>query len=304
MALIAVMSAKGAPGATTTSLLLANLWPRPTVVVDADPLGGDIALRLTGEHGPLQAERGLMSLLPAARRGLTAGLVVQHTQTAVGGQKVVPGLPGPEQAVAVAPMWPGLADAFAQVPDHDVFVDVGQLHGRSPHLPLVERAVALLCVYRPTAWSVVHARRRLESLQDLLRPRQTVVGIVCVSDPDEPAAAREAAYGVADGLDWITDLGTIALDPKTVAMYEGGTVYRPERSLLARSGAAVMGRLHGMVAPAEPAPVVGVPVPAAEADAEASPGPSAQEWASQRESEAGGRRRALRRGPRRGERQR
>lgn len=302
MALIAVMSAKGAPGATTTALLLANLWPRPTVVVDADPLGGDIALRLSGEHGPLQADRGLMSLLPAARRGLTAGLVVQHTQTAVGGQKVVPGLPGPEQAVAVAPMWPGLADAFAQVLDHDVFVDVGQLHGRSPHLALVERAVALVCVYRPTAWSVVHTRRRLESLEDLLRPRRTVVGIVCVSDPDEPGAAREAASGVAEGLDWVTDLGTVALDPRTVAMYEGGTVYRPERSLLARSGAAVVGRLHGLVGPVGPAPRDGVPAEPTEepVDAGAATGPSAQEWASQREAGAGGRRRALRRGLRRG----
>src|SRR4029079_12777257 len=86
MALISVMSAKGAPGATSTALLLANLWPDPSLVVDADPLGGDIALRLAGEHGPLNPNQGLMSLLPAARRGLVPEMVPGHAQTALGGQ--------------------------------------------------------------------------------------------------------------------------------------------------------------------------------------------------------------------------
>lgn len=291
MALVTVMSAKGAPGATTASLLLANLWPRPTLVVDADPLGGDVALRLPGEYGPLNPDRGLMSLLPAARRGLSPAMVLDHAQPARGGQPVVPGLPGPEQAVAVAPLWPALADAFAGVVDHDVVVDVGQIHSRSPHLALVERSDALLCVYRATAWSVLHTRRRLESLQGLLQSRRTYVGAVCVGDPNEPAAAREATHGLLAGLDWAHDLGTIALDRKAVAMYEGGVVYRPERTLLVRSAYAVVRRLHDGLAATAVDPAADGDLQPAEAVEQYAEAPAfeesfvtAEQWAAERES--------------------
>ena len=53
MALIALFSAKGSPGVSTTAMLTAALWPRPSILVDADPMGGDIALRMvTPVSGP------------------------------------------------------------------------------------------------------------------------------------------------------------------------------------------------------------------------------------------------------------
>ncbi|MFT4082988.1 MAG: hypothetical protein QM638_10410 [Nocardioides sp.] len=265
MALIATMSAKGAPGATTTALLLANLWPAPSLVVDADPLGGDIALRLPAEHGPLNPDRGLMSLLPAARRGLVPELVLQHAQTARGGQLVVPGLPGPEQALAASPLWSELASAFAAVPGHDTFVDLGQLHSRSPHLVVAEHAEVLICVIRATAWGALHARLRLDSLAGIVRPHGTTVGVVCVADPREPQRHREAVAAVRDGQEWLVDLGTIALDPKAAVMYEGSPVYRPERSVLVRSTADVVRRLSAVVSPT-PGSTIQLPAPAPEPD--------------------------------------
>jgi hypothetical protein len=261
MALISIMSAKGAPGATTTSMLLANLWPAPSILVDADPLGGDVALKLPGEHGPLDLDQGLMSLLPAARRGLEPQTVVAHAQTALGGQQVLAGLPGPEQAVAAAPLWAGLAQAFARVPGIDVFADVGQVSARSTHLAMVESSAALLCVYRPTAWSAIHTRRRLESLEDQLRDRQIRVGITCVASPNQSHDVAAAAASITQGLDWVTDYGVIARDDATVVIYEGGEVFRPERSLLARSGHTIARRLYAdlsaVVAAPEPGAVAG-----------------------------------------------
>lgn len=259
MALISVMSAKGAPGATTTSMLLANLWPAPTILVDADPLGGDVALRLPGEHGPLDPGQGLMSLLPAARRGLEPHTVVAHAQTALGGQLVLGGLPGPEQAVAAAPLWSSLAQAFARVPGIDVVADIGQVSSRSTHLAMVESSAALLCVYRPTAWSAVHTRRRLEALEEQLRDRRTAVGVVCVATTAESHDVAAAADSITRGLPWLTDYGVIARDEATVVIYEGGEVFRPERSLLARSGHALARRLYADLAPvAAPAAVPNV----------------------------------------------
>jgi hypothetical protein len=259
MALVSVMSAKGAPGATTTTMLLANLWPAGTVVVDADPLGGDVAMRLPGEHGPLDTARGLMSLLPSARRGLEPQTVLDHGQTALGGQLLLAGLPGPEQAVAVAPLWPELAQAFARVPGADVFADVGQVNSRSPHLALLERSAAVLCVYRPTAWSAIHTRRRLESLEEALGNRGARVGIVCVAGSHEAAAAAAAAAGITAGLPWVTDYGVLARDDAAVVIYEGGVVFRPERSLLVRSGRTLAERLYADLAG------VATPIPVTEA---------------------------------------
>jgi hypothetical protein len=249
MALISVMSAKGAPGATTTSMLLANLWPAQTLLVDADPLGGDIALRVMGEHGrALDPDYGLMSLLPAARRGLLPEMVAQHAQIALGGQPVVGGLPGPEQATAVAPMWPTLSDVFAGITGSDVVVDVGQVHQRSSHLAVVERSDLLLCVYRPTAWSAIHTRRRLEGLADVLRDFPIRIGLVGVAAAADEGNARTAAARIIGDWDWVTDFGVLAHDPRAAVMFEGATVYRPERSLLARSGRELVGRVYAALA--------------------------------------------------------
>ena len=40
MAIVALVSASGSPGVTTTALGLALLWPRPVMLVEADPTGG------------------------------------------------------------------------------------------------------------------------------------------------------------------------------------------------------------------------------------------------------------------------
>ena len=42
MSIVALFSAKGAPGTTTAAMLIASLWPRPALLADCDPAGGDI----------------------------------------------------------------------------------------------------------------------------------------------------------------------------------------------------------------------------------------------------------------------
>jgi hypothetical protein len=245
MAVISVMSAKGAPGTTTTALLLATLWPAPSIMLDADPLGGDVALRLQRSDGrAMDPDRGLLSLLPAARRGLLPETVAQHTQEAVGGQPVLAGLPGPEQALAVAPLWPQLSEVFARVPGADMFIDVGQVQSRSEHLPLIQHSDLLLCVYRPTAWSALHTRRRIESIAEMLRDHGVRVGIVGIAGADQETDRQMAASAIGNGLDGVRDYGGIAFDPRAVVMFEGVVVYRPERTLLARSGRTVAERIY------------------------------------------------------------
>ena len=52
MAVIALASASGSPGVTTTALGLALLWPRPVLLVEADPTGGSGAVPVPASGSP------------------------------------------------------------------------------------------------------------------------------------------------------------------------------------------------------------------------------------------------------------
>ena len=87
--LISLASAKGAPGTTTSSHVLAAVWPAPVVLADADPFGSDLLYRLRTSTGlPLDAERGLLSLAAQVRRSPDADLA-EHTTTVDGGLDVL-----------------------------------------------------------------------------------------------------------------------------------------------------------------------------------------------------------------------
>src|SRR3954470_7854122 len=78
--LTVVTSGKAAPGVTTSTWALALSWPRPVLVADCDPAGGDMAPGLLA--GRVCLDRGLLSWSTAARRGLTATaaatLLIEH----------------------------------------------------------------------------------------------------------------------------------------------------------------------------------------------------------------------------------
>ena len=64
MAVVAVVSGGGSPGATTSTVALAACWPAQVVVADCDPRGGDIAAGLCGRQllaGRLHVHAGLAS---------------------------------------------------------------------------------------------------------------------------------------------------------------------------------------------------------------------------------------------------
>src|SRR5262245_25103143 len=93
MALIAVAADKGSPGVTTSSVALAAVWPRPVLLAECDPAGGDLIYRLpAASGGQLDVRRGLLSLAVAARRGLQPQQVWEHTQKLHGGLDVLAGV--------------------------------------------------------------------------------------------------------------------------------------------------------------------------------------------------------------------
>ena len=66
MAIITLVSASGAPGVTTTALALAVRWPRPVMLVEADPRGGSSIL--AGFFKGTIDQPGLLQLVVAERQ--------------------------------------------------------------------------------------------------------------------------------------------------------------------------------------------------------------------------------------------
>lgn len=275
MALISFFSAKGAPGTTSTAMLVAALWPRPTLLVDADPAGGDLLMRLPAASGlALTPRPGLLTLLPLARHGLAPGVVLDHSQVVQGGQQVLVGLDSPEQAEASAALWPTLGRTFADLPGMDVVIDLGQLSTRSSQMPLAERSDILIGVVRPGPASVMHMRQRLTALTRTLTtlgPDAPLVGLVAVADVQQQAEASSALATVLTDVPEVHHLGMVAHDPRAERMFHGDPLTRPERTMLVRSGRTLARRVQTLLAGVVPDPddgTVDTPVAGAETGAE------------------------------------
>ena len=160
--LVGLASVKGSPGVTSTSLALAAAWPRPAVLLEADPAGGDLTFRTRAAHGGvLYARRSILSLAAAARAGSPAPtLVLEHSQRLSCGVDVVPGFTTASQSHGLANLWSDLG-AACQASSVDVIVDLGRLDGRSPLLPLARSVDLLLMVAAATLASAAHLTEAL-----------------------------------------------------------------------------------------------------------------------------------------------
>lgn len=70
MALICAVSSSGSQGVTSTVLGMALCWPRPVLLVEADPTAGWAIL--AGRFRGLQSHSGLIDLVMAQRSGVLA----------------------------------------------------------------------------------------------------------------------------------------------------------------------------------------------------------------------------------------
>ncbi|MFC7645041.1 hypothetical protein ACFQX6_33570 [Streptosporangium lutulentum] len=130
MALIVLAADKGAPGVTTAATALGAVWPRPVLLAECDPAGGDLAYRLpAADGGVLNPSRGLLTLGATARRGLHPDQVYEHTQKIIGGLDVLAGLTHGEQAAGLTWLWSPLGRALAALPQADVLADCGRSAG-------------------------------------------------------------------------------------------------------------------------------------------------------------------------------
>lgn len=169
--LFALCSDKGSPGTTTTAIALASCWPVPAVVVEADPYGGDLAIRIRTESGTVLPETPtVLTVATAARTRADGDIALRYAQRINDQLAVVPGHLVAEQAAGV-PDWQPLAGSLVEA-SAPVFVDVGRLHSASPLLPVAAAAESLVVVGRADTASMIRLRERLSRLVPVLAARR------------------------------------------------------------------------------------------------------------------------------------
>jgi len=220
--LVVVTGPKTSTGTTTTAAALALRWPRPVVLVDCDPAGGDVVPGLLPGRAP--ADRGLLSWA-AQSRGLPAVAAARLFQQAAVGLPeradlwLVPGFTARPQARSfTAETWELLASALevsSEALGMDSLVDVGRLvHEEVVAWPLLLAANQIVLTVRRTVRSV-HAAQVALTLMRTRMPVDTVGLLVIVGDG--PYSAEEIAATLGLPL-----AGTVPEDRRTAAVLSEG----------------------------------------------------------------------------------
>lgn len=241
MSLVALVSAKGSPGVSTSALAFTLAWPAPTLLAECDPAGGDLLSGYLAKYD-LPTDRGVLPLASAALRGAAEDdflgqlidLDAPHRQ-----RLVLPGISDPAQAASLNPAWAHLGEFLAGL-TQTVIVDCGRLSAAHPPWPLLARADLVLLVLRPTSVrSVSPAVPALSRMRKELGEGNSHIGLMLIGGGISPREiARHLVTPVLARLPW---------DPATAAALCGTGRARRWGPLM-RSAATTYGSLHASLA--------------------------------------------------------
>ena len=171
MALIVLASASGSPGVTTAALGLALAWPRPTLLVDADPSGSLAIPAGYFRGGQLPTDLTVVDLAMSHRQSTLADDLPRMLIPVPDSN--VQFLCGPRrhnQARSLESLWEPLAGAFKALDERngqDVIVDAGRLGLEGSPLPLLAAADLALLVTRSTLPALVAAASWSQTLREM-----------------------------------------------------------------------------------------------------------------------------------------
>jgi hypothetical protein len=244
--MVACLSIKGAPGATTAALAVTATWPPqpPAVLVEADPAGGDLAARFRLAGWP-----GLVSLAAALRHDPNPHVLATHTQPVLGGRAaVVAGAWGAQQAQAAVSVLAPAGPAWAASTEPVVIVDCGRWDAGSPSLALAQAADVVLIVARPRADELAQLAARLPATGRW----RGMPGLVLAGQGYSPSQIRAALR--------IPIMAVLPHDPRSAALLRGDGTWYPgaHRRPLLRAAAGLAGMLHANAT---------APTPSVESDA-------------------------------------
>src|SRR5215470_14857337 len=285
MALIAIASDKGAPGVTTAALALAAVWPRPVLLAECDPAGGDLVYRFPAAGGGrLDPRRGVLSLAVVARRGMQPQQVWEHVQKLHGGLDVLAGVTNAEQGAGLSLLWGPIGKALASLPQADVIADCGRLGADGPLYDLLAEATTVVLVSKVHVADVIRLRDRATAFAVAAQSRgrrNFGVGVVVVADHKKfRASLGEVQHVLGQANAPATVLGGIAHDTKGADLLNGEWGGNLDRTMLIKTAREVARQLvqglppignpaelgpampaHAQPQPEQPQPVFPQPAP-------------------------------------------
>lgn len=211
--LISLISMKGSPGTSTAALALAAAWPRPVVVVDADPTGGDISAGLGRGTWPPRATLGELVI---AARSTPVGEALRRlvVRPAPHSPPVLAGLGSPAQAAAVP--WQRLARGFRDLSGADVVLDAGRWITAAVTAPLLRESDQVVLVTGSALGAVRVAARAVPELRAELTTVDDLLALLVVG-PGRPYPASEIAAAIHVEL-----LGVLPWDERGAQVWSDG----------------------------------------------------------------------------------
>lgn len=234
--LITLVSAKGAPGVTTTALaLVAVASSAQALAVEMDPAGGDVECLLAGTG----TNPGLMEVAIDLRRSVHPDAVLARAFEVSPGIRVILAPTGEMQATSalgsVGARLPAVLCALEAV----VVADAGRWSRSQPTASRLQGSTVVAVVVEPSVASIEHARSLVEQLHGF---DVGVVAAIAMGDRPYPPAEIAAALGVPVA-------GQIARDPGGVReLLAGGVSRKWRRSWLAGSASATLEGLTHLAA--------------------------------------------------------
>lgn len=220
--LVTLCSGKGAPGVTSAALALAVEWPRPVLLVEADPSGGDLGWRCRGIDGKeLTARPSLLDLAGDVRGTFDADAVLaKSAQLLACGVSLIQGVISPAQATGIGALWSQIAHA-ARTAQVDVIADVGRL--TSAPRALVMEATQLVVLGQPTLEHLVHLRETIREINTHRDPSTPMTPVLVGTPRHARADCEDLDRVLADGQVHATTTRHLSWDPESLHRLEAGT---------------------------------------------------------------------------------
>lgn len=214
MAVICLTSASGSPGVTTTAVGLSFCWPRPALLVEADPTGGS-GILAGFLKGTTPYDAGLVELALSPLNAADALRdVVRPLSPNV---SLVAGTRTHAQAAALRDVWEPLGAALRELEANgqDVIVDAGRLGLAGSPQQLLDSADATLLVTRATLPAISATRSWAETVRQPAtgwrHPGLLLIG--------EGQPYRDTEVSKVLGMPVVADLPD---DPDAAAVYHRG----------------------------------------------------------------------------------
>lgn len=230
MASIFLCSGSGSPGVTSTAVGLADIWPRPVMVVEADTSKPSSVIP-GFMQGQLDNSRGLLPLaVQAQRQGLSSDILWEQLVPLAQdlgregdqrGKYLLSGISNTGAGKGMTGFWSDLAIVLSQQGDSgvDVIVDAGRYVPGDPRTPLMQMSDSVVVLTRPVLPDLGALIGQLDELKEhLVRVGHgDHLGLVLMDAVVGNYSSRDIERQLG-----VPVLGKMPWDPSTAAVYSLG----------------------------------------------------------------------------------